>query len=525
VRKTFFPSKNTPSVPGRQYTHGKRLLPVMMLGVGLVALSWSGRAAAFDAEVDASTAAQAYSLRSPFGSPVLYRQRVMQTLGLGVYNLLPEEKPGGPQMFVKLRMRLDVDFGLDSSETSFQRGDPNSRFVPGLQAQPPIDLMYGYVEGRRLFGGYFDFRLGRQYIVDSLGWWSFDGGLLRLNVPYVKLELYGGMEQRGGLPLSTQRFERDGVWRGNRQDLDGSVFRMFQSAKTAPAYGFAIESAGPYWLHGRFDYRKVFNRGTVVTNPFPDAAGQYATMSETRTSSERLGYAFDATWAQVGGAKAGVVYDLYNALFGSYYGSLDAYVTKDITLSAEYDYYFPTFDGDSIWNWFSHSPITTATGRAGWQITDRLDVAGTGGVRWWETDEDPGKVAVSTVASDPTASSPSKLMDVLGSLYGRYRWQTGQAGLRGVFETGDRGQRKGVDISGEKRFLGGKYSVMARGSIFDWDDNLRPERSATSVGYVLGGGWAPSSVANMMIQWEHNANQLVGQRYRVLALLNLKVGK
>jgi hypothetical protein len=29
----------------------------------------------------------------------------------------------------------------------------------------------------------------------------------------------------------------------------------------------------------------------------------------------------------------------------------------------------------------------------------------------------------------------------------------------------------------------------------------------------------------MMLEWEHNTNKLVGQRYRVVALLNLWVGK
>ncbi len=53
---------------------------------------------------------------------------------------------------------------------------------------------------------------------DVLGWWSFDGALLRVTTPYyVQLEAYGGLEQRGGLPLSTSRFERQGIWRGSHR--------------------------------------------------------------------------------------------------------------------------------------------------------------------------------------------------------------------------------------------------------------------------------------------------------------------
>ena len=491
-------------------------------------------ALALDAEVTADTAAQAYSLRSPFGEPILYRRRITQTLGLGVYNLLESERPGGPQLFVKLRMRFDADFGVESNETQYNRADGDSRFVPGLR-EAPLDLMYGYVEGRNLLGGWLGFRLGRQYVTDALGWWSFDGGMVRLTAPYVHVEAYGGFEQRGGLPLSTGRFEQNGAWRGDRKAaLDGApdVFPMFQRAKMAPAVGIGLESAGPTWIHGRFDYRKVWNRGVVTTSPFADGTGRLATLDETRTSSERLGYALDATVLDYGGVRGGLVYDLYNTLFSSWYGSIDGYVTQRLTVSAEYDYFKPTFDGDSIFNWFTHSAITTAQLRAAWSVTDRFDVAGSGGVRWWETDEDPDTSTLPNsdrntgrALSDPETKSAARLRDWLGSANARYRWETGRGGLRGVLETGERGHRKGVDLSGEKYLSSGKYLVEARGSLFDWKDELRPDRSATSFGYVLGAGWRPSPLANMMLEWEHNTNRIVGQRYRVLALVNLLVTK
>ncbi|HEU4532864.1 MAG TPA: hypothetical protein VFS00_02055, partial [Polyangiaceae bacterium] len=65
----------------------------------------------------------------------------------------------------------------------------------------------------------------------------------------------------------------------------------------------------------------------------------------------------------------------------------------------------------------------------------------------------------------------------------------------------------------------------ARASLYEWKDDLRPDRDATSVGYVLGGGWRPAEYADARVEWEHNANRLVGQRYRVVALLNLWVTK
>ena len=514
----------------------------------LAVLSTASSAWALDTEVTANTAAQAYELRSPFGDPLLSRRRVTQTLGLGVYDIVGDsEHPEAPQLFLKLRMRFDADFGIQDSETTYNRGDPNSRFVPGL-SQAPLDLMYGYLEGKNLLGGWFGFRAGRQYVTDALGWWSFDGGMARLTAPYVHVEAYGGYEQRAGLPLSTGRFERDGVWRGDRNPLTGQadVFPMFQQAQMAPAYGIGLESAGPTWIHGRFDYRKVMNTGETTTRPFVDSTGQIATTTGgTRTSSERIGYAMDVTAGEYAAAKAGVVYDLYNALFGSYYGTVDAFVTQRVTVSADYDYYRPTFDGDSIWNWFTHGPITTGTLRAGWNVTDALDVSASAGIRWWETDDDPTAIVTAntrpppgpgidpyraqdpngTALSDPEASNPTRTKDWLGSAYGRYRWETGRAGLRGVLETGDRGKREGVDVNAEKYFEGKTYMIEGRGSVFDWTDEIRPDRSATSFGYVLGGGWQPADYAQVVLEWEHNMNRLVGQRYRVLALLNVQVIK
>jgi hypothetical protein len=500
-----------------------------------VVLLAASPARALDAEVAANTAAQAYSMRSPFGDPIIYRRRITQTLALGVYNLLEDEKPGGPQLLVKLRMRFDADLGVDQSETGYSRGDATSRYVPGLR-EAPLDLMYGYVEGRNLAGGWLGFRLGRQYVTDALGWWSFDGGMVRVQTPIVHVEAYGGFEQRAGLPLSIGRYERSGVWRGDRDIVKDApdVFPTFQQAHLAPAFGAALETAGPHWLHARVDYRRVYNTGSVVTSSFPDANNQFKTTSDTRTSSERVGFAADTTLGDAAAAKGGVIYDFYNQLFSAYYLNLDGFVTQKVTVGADFDYFRPTFDADSIWNWFTHSPVTTATGRVAMAATDQLDLALSGGLRWWETDDDPanhttlspdnsGRLLDQGTPADPEASKTTRLRDVLANANGRYRWSKGVATVRGVFETGERGRREGVDVGGERRFSGGQYGVSLRTSLFDWRDDLRPDRSATSFGYVLGGAWRPSPKAEMMLEWEHNMNHLVGQRFRVLALVNLLV--
>jgi hypothetical protein len=508
----------------RSFLRRARFAPLFFAaGMGVSVVATTSPARALDTEVNATSAAQSYSLSSPWGNVEVKRRRFLQTLGLGLYHLEGGDPvPGGPELSVKIRLRLDADAGIKSDETTY---DPASdRFVPGL-AIAPIDLMYGYVEGRNLAKGWLGFRLGRQYVTDSLGWWSFDGGLVRITTPvYVEAELYGGLEQRGGLPLSTPRFERNGVWRGDRGKIDPTVYTQFESATIAPAYGIAIQSSGSNWIHGRLDYRKVMNTGnSTVSLLVPDpVVGGLAVYNQTRTSSDRLGYALDAIAPNLGGLKGGLVYDLFNKFFSTYYGALDVFASSRITLGGEYEYFRPTFDGDSIFNFFPHNPMTTITGRLAIDASDQFDIAGSGGIRKYTTDGNPTSFYDATGAQDRTQTSQT---DVLANLGARYRYGTGMFGLRGMSQTGDRGHRQGGDLNTEQYFLARRWTALARVSVYDWADNIRPDRNATSIGYVLGGAFRPSPVVEAMLEWEHDMNRIVGQRFRILALVNLTVGK
>ncbi|MCA9647050.1 MAG: hypothetical protein KC492_40455 [Myxococcales bacterium] len=493
-----------------------------MEGFGCVALS-PGVAQAMDAEVTARVDAQFYTLQSPYGDPLVRRRRYTQTLGLAVYNLQGDYVPGEPQLFARALMRLDADFGQESPERDPNRGD---RYIPGLE-QAPIDLMYAYIEGRNYAGGMLGFKLGRQYVTDALGWWSFDGGSVRLTTPaYFHVDVYGGFEQRGGLPmLSTSRFESQGVYRGTRNDLQQTDYPSFlEETKPAPAYGIAIESEGVHWLHGRLSYRKVINRDEVLLTPFGDQTGGYHFVKGDRVSSERVGYALRVNPGELGSVQGEVVYDLYNQVFSEYGGGVDAYVTPQFTVGADYDYYLPTFDGDSIWNWFTHNGQTTLTGRTELELSRDIDVALSGGARLYKTDGDPvtyGAYQESTL--EPDRDSIKTLVDHFGDLSGTYRWPAGSVNLRSMLETGERGHRYGGDVTTRQAFDNQRYDAMLNLSLYDWSDALRPQRDATSFGYVLGLGHQLVEDARVGVEWEHFTNRLVGQRYRVVATLDFSL--
>jgi hypothetical protein len=486
------------------------------------------RALALEPEVTADTAAQFYDVRSPTGETVIARRRLTTTLGVSVYDLYDHpNEPTGPTLSFRARMRYDADYGGSGAET-----DPSnaSGVVPGFD-RGPVDLMYGYVEGRRFLGGWLGFKLGRQYVVDQLGWWSFDGGQVKITTPYYFAgELYGGLEQRGGMPLSTPRFEREGIWRGDRTGYDPSLYPSFQPNDVAPAYGAALESAGLTWLHGRLTYRRVNNTGASNVTQFANGLRQPVSYSGTRISQERLGGGFDATLPDVGGVKAGCAYDLYNARFANIFASVDGYVSRKLTLSLDYDFYVPTFDADSIWNFFLAMPMNDLGVRASWDATDHLAFSAGARARAFEVQTANEPVSQDATTSPNNLSSgnyfPKSSLDMMGggNLSARWHFGEGAIGARSNADFAKNGERLGVDLYGE-RTLETRYVLSARTGLWQWDDHLRTDRDAVSFQYVLGVGYKLWQRSLVFVDFEHDMNRIAGQRFRGMLWLSLAVNK
>ena len=510
---------------------GCRCRPSALGWTGLLLGSLPATAYAADAEVTSDSVFQSYDVRSPTGETVLSRRRLTETLGIGAYDLLgaPPGDPHAADISFRARVRYDADYGADNSITNPAN---TGAYVPGYQNNL-VDVMYAYVEGRRLLKGWLGFKLGRQYVTDVLGWWSFDGGEVSATTPYyVKAEAYGGLEQRGGMPLSSTRYESDGVWRGDRSGLDPSLYPQFQPATIAPAFGFALESVGVTWLHGRLTYRRVYDTGTSNLSEFANGLYAPATYSGTRISSERPGYAVDASLGHVVGAKAGVVYDFYNAEVSNLYGSLDGYLGKKLTVSADYDYYVPTFDADSIWNFFAGEPMNDIGLRANVDITDRIAVAGGGQVRIFNVQTSPLNPGNGGAYSPYPNYLPSAVVypsnghpfDEGYHLSARYKTSSTTLGLRSSGNWGDEGERVGADVYGEHIFER-RYIASLRTGVWQWNDKLQPDRDATSFQYVAGLGYIFAKRDRAMVDWEQDMNRLVGQRFRLMVWLTLAVGK
>jgi hypothetical protein len=519
--------------PARERVAGSMALGAAVFGA--LSLFAPAAASAMDGEVTGDAAAQFYDVRSPTGGTVLMRRRLTATVGVSGYDLLeaPPSDPRAPNITLRARLRYDADYGA-SPATSDTSAASASSFVPGF-SPGLVDLMYAYVEGRRFFKGLLGFKLGRQYVTDVLGWWSFDGGEVSVSTPYyLKAEVYGGLEQRGGMPLSTSRFGGgDGIWYGDRSQFSASnatLFPSFQPVAAGPAFGAALETTGVTWIHGRLTYRRVYNTGSSNVTEFTPVFATAAAYDGWRISSERVGYAVDASWADVGGFKGGIVYDLYRAEVTQANASIDAYFGTKVTVGLDYDYYVPAFDGDSIWNFFAGEPKSDLGLRANVDVDRRLSIAANGHVRVFTVQTQAFAPATPYMSSTnvvqannyfPTNGHP---FDGGGNLSAR--WRTGETtlGLRGAGDFGDEGDRVGADITGEHVFET-RYLVTGRAGVWQWNDKLRPDRDTTSANYVAGVGYrfAPQSLA--MVDWEHDINGLVGQRFRLMLWLKLGVTK
>ena len=476
---------------------------------------------AVQARVSATSAGQYYTAQSPWGEPILRRRRFTQTLGLGLRDLDGYPSSESFDLEFDARLRLDADFGQVPEQRDPQRPD---YYVPGLE-QAPLDVMHAYLQARGLLDDTTSLRLGRQYVVDSLGWWSFDGAWIHMTSPvHLAVEAYGGYEQRGGLPwMSTSRFEADGVYRGSRDGLDMDQWPGFlEESRAAPAWGAALQTVGLQGAQARLSYRRVIERDRVVVGAVEDAGGR-SVYAQDRVSSERFGVAARIDEPGLGGLATQAVYDAYLGILSYLYATVEWDLRKTLVLAVDGSSYRPTFDADSIFNFFVQNPTQQAVLRADWQALRSVQISGTAGLRMFSTVGDPVEYGAEPMQGLAVNDDVRDYrFDQIASITTRTRSGEGTAELNSFAEVGDSGDFWGSRLFTTHTFGEGFYDVMATLSVTAWRNALRPERDAVSATYVIGGGVTPSRRTHAGLEWEHTMNRLSGQRFRVVATLELE---
>ncbi|NRA31845.1 MAG: hypothetical protein HRU17_00755 [Polyangiaceae bacterium] len=480
-------------------------LAAILLGSagGLISLPAHG----YSAWIQAEHQMQLYDVGSP-GGVIVQRRRQTSSLGFVAENLQGDFDTDEPSLGVVARIRLDADTGQRNAE---RNPEQTGAYVPGLE-QAPVDLIVAYLEARRLLGGHLNARLGRQLQIDALGFWSFDGAWLRLSpLPYLRLEALGGLEPRVGAPgFSSARYSADGVLRGDREGMPANLWPEYlDDEKVAPAYGFAVETPSDLPVSGRLAYRHVISRSEVVTAILPAPNGPFVTLSSARTASQRIGGSARASWQNVGNARSVAMYDLYASRLAEASVEVDALPAPTLTVGASYEYYLPSFDGDSIFNWFAQFPTHDAAIRSSWEINRRLLAATRTGVRRFGGRDENGR--------DKFDMAP------LFEVTTRLQHAHGTARIRVSGFSGALRQQMGAGLSADRSIWDETASVLARFSAFRTQDELSRHPDWNSYSYMLGVEARALPETSLRLEFDHAINPLVGHRFRVVALLDLAV--
>ncbi len=486
--------------------------PMVAVRLVLLGFTVTGDVLAYEARVDAESTLQLYTVRGPYGQPVLSRQRMNYQLGLEVRTAPRWQSRPGAVWAVHARLRLDGDFGIRAVETNPAEA---AEYVPGLDPVP-LDLSYGYVEGTGLFRRTTNLRLGRQLVSDSLGWWSFDGARVGF-APGGWFEIYAlaGAEQRGGVPwLSTPRYEADGVTRGDRTGLDEATWPGYLSSREpAWAVGSGLQLTALDWLRARVDYRRVLQQDTVVTTPFADVEGNVTTYSGRRLSSERLGVDADVEFSELGWFSTGTCYDQVRELVSDQRGTLGANLGKQIQVSAGYDYQIPVFDADSIFNWFGPAPSLLFGSDLTVRPSSRVAVSTHLGRRWVG-------IHLGDASTDAEEQADVTGADWLWGVQTTFKMSHAELLLSQRVETGDLGSLAFSELSYLHRFAQDRWEVLLLsqlGTLADFDG----EPGIATVGTVVGLRGTPRSNPRYGVECEHSTGTHVDHRFRVVGTLEV----
>jgi hypothetical protein len=369
----------------------------------------AGQAHAYEFWLRARTIGQAYQLREyRLVGPDLFmgRRRITQLLALRIYDVgdlsrsrrqarMPDR---GPRMSWQSYLRVDHDFG-DYTTKQFTLQGPIRRDALDLYPELAetvvgLDLMYGYLQVDGLFDDRVSAQVGRIVADDGWGQLAFDGAAAKVAPPApVVVSASAGLRVRAHSPLGVAGYELDGTsGAGCREYVEGPTpgtgsWQLIDRNRTItntrlasdfelcpqrdvrqPTIGATLATARTGRFGGELGYRRTWSDTVGVIDDrnrldypdvglYPNERGQAPARG---VNEERL---HARAWGQL--EHGAVRYEPYADLrFSLLHGLIDrgdAGVRMrrgDHMLEPAVEYFFPTFDGDSIYNVFSVEPTT-----------------------------------------------------------------------------------------------------------------------------------------------------------------------
>lgn len=445
--------------------------------------------AAYDQEIASTLSAVGYSIPTPAGEWVS-RRRFVEDLTLSAWNLLPGSADPyyrGPRLAIAISLRLDADADVGTSESS-----PSSErsYVPGL-SPIGLDAMIAYVDIADLWQETLDVRAGRQIRVDTLGFFAFDGVETRLHLPAgIGLDTYLGYEVRGGDVLGYDALELDGTDSGGRHDMPSDRYPDRTDPDARLAAGAEASFSPRRWLHAAAAFRAIGLTGSVADS--------------------RVGGRLGLGGAPVR-ADGDIAFGIAQDRIAEANGELAVTPVDPLTVAAEYHYFVPVFEADSIFNVFDLAPANDVGGRAEIRLGQALALAIFGYARLSDR-----SLGISGEEADAAVSGAG------GGLGCNYRTPEAQVSAR-VSAVGEQGeQRIGAELgAGHGFFHGERLWLAARVSVWRLEDEFSERLSGNMGGYVLSARYEIDTGAYVLGEFEQYVGEARDPRFVFLALLQL----
>ena len=397
-------------------------------------------------------------------------------------------------------MRLRQEFG------DFLSGaGPEARNVLESVDGRQIDLMFGYLQGRRI-GGFFDFRAGRQFEMSGLDWYAFDGGWARANTPaHLAVEVFGGMQVNGAHVFGYPTFGLDGTSGRDPADRAGS-----------PMIGAAVSIIELRWLQARVAYRRTFtpagiNRNILEPSAVPD-----------EPDAQRLtaGVDEEIVSATVGMNLAKGVFTPFLATRFNL-GTLrldDTSVGFGLAVSdrhairAQYIRTIPNFDLDSIFNVFNLQPFEDL--RLSYQVraSERLTLLARGTMRMFRNEPTDG---LGVAPARPRSLGPGGGVAAL--------WRQRRLAVRADAFTqgGEGGLRAGASLDSQVRVLHDRIGIDLRSYFTRYLDDQVPAREGYGLAFQAGADFKLWDGIHLTLLAEELVSSTVVHAFRGLASLGI----
>jgi hypothetical protein len=393
---------------------------------------------AYEFWLRAQTIGQAYQLRDyRLIGPDLFlgRRRYTQTLALRIWDIgdfaaarrqahLPER---GLRVTWQSDLRIDHDFGdYTSGRITLQLSVPVRRdaldVIPELsESVASFELLYGYLELAGLIDDRLTLQIGRVLADDGWGTTGIDGGAARFEVPSLPLAVSAsaGLRVRASSPLGLAAYELDGTsgaacqeyvegptpgsgtWKlidRNRAITNHRLASDFeycpQRDVLQPTVGFSVATSQIRGFGAELGYRRTWSRSVGLIGPvdrlnYPDLGlypNDFGQAPGSGVDEERI-------WARAHGqfrARGITVAPYADLRYSLLHAAIDRagagarLMRGDHTLEPSIEYFYPTFDGDSIFNAFAIEPSTDL--RLGYQLAGPVTLRASGWLRTYHHD-------------------------------------------------------------------------------------------------------------------------------------------